>query len=67
LIVSELGGLKMDNLGILNLSNLSWDEAMELLELVNSDGWEVLAIKLLPEGVFAFIQERIIQWLDKRL
>jgi len=57
----------MDNLGILNLSNLSWDEAMELLELVNSDGWEVLAIKLLPEGVFAFIQERIIQWLDKRL
>ncbi len=57
----------MNNLGILNLSELSWDEAMELLELVNSDGWEVLAIKLLPEGVFAFIQERIVEWLDNRL
>jgi len=57
----------MNNLGILNLSELSWDEAMELLELVNSDGWEVLAIKLLPEGVFAFIQECIVEWLDNRL
>jgi len=58
---------KMNNLGILNLSELSWDEAMELLELVHSDGWEILAIKLLPEGVLAFVQERIVEWLDERL
>jgi len=57
----------MRNLGILNLSELSWDEAMELLELVISDGWEVIAIKLLPEGVLAFIQERIVEWLDERV
>ena len=57
----------MNNLGILNLSELNWDEAMELLELVCSDGWEVLAIKFLPEGVLAFIQERIVEWLDERV
>jgi hypothetical protein len=57
----------MDNIGLLNLSELSWDEAMELLELVLSDGWEVLAIKVLPEGVLAFVQERIVEWLDERL
>jgi len=57
----------MNNLGMLNLSELNWDEAMELLELVCSDGWEILAIKCLPEGVFAFIQERIIEWLDETL
>jgi len=57
----------MNNLGILNLSKLTWDEAMELLELVSSDGWEILAIKVLPEGVLAFIQERIVEWLDERL
>lgn len=57
----------MDNIGILNLSELIWDEAMELLELVLSDGWEILAIKVLPEGVIAFIQERIVEWLDEKL
>jgi len=57
----------MNNLGILNLSELSWDEAMELLEIVRLDGWEILAIKVLPEGVLAFIQERIVEWLDERL
>jgi len=57
----------MNNLGILNLSELRWDEAMELLELVHSDGWEILAIKFLPEGVLAFVQERIVEWLDERL
>ena len=57
----------MKNLGILNLSELSWDEAMELLEFVCSDGWEILAIKFLPEGVLAFIQERIVEWLDERI
>jgi hypothetical protein len=57
----------MDNIGILNLSELSWDEAIELLELVLSDGWEILAIKVLPEGVIAFIQERIVEWLDERV
>jgi len=57
----------MNNLGILNLSELRWDEAMELLELVQSDGWEILAIKVLPEGVLAFVEERIVEWLDERL
>ena len=57
----------MNNMGILNLSNLNWDEATELLELIRSDGWEILAIKVLPEGVLAFIQERIVEWLDERL
>mgnify|MGYP000433298247 FL=1 len=57
----------MNNLGILNLSELRWDDAIELLELVQSDGWEILAIKVLPEGVLAFVQERIVEWLDERL
>jgi len=57
----------MNNLGILNLSELSWDEAMELLELVHSDGWEILAIKVLPEGVLALVRERIVEWLDEKL
>jgi len=57
----------MNNLGVLNLSELRWDEAMELLELVHSDGWEVLAIKVFPEGVLAFIQERIVEWLNEKV
>jgi hypothetical protein len=57
----------MDNIGLLNLSNLEWDEAMELLQLLLSDGWEVLAIKALPDGVWALVQERIIEWLDEKI
>jgi len=57
----------MNNIGILNLSELNWDEATKLLELVLSDGWEILAIKLLPEGVFAFIEERIFEWLNEEI
>ena len=57
----------MDNIGLLNLSDLEWDEAMELLQLLLSDGWEVLAIKALPDGVWALVQERIIEWLDEKI
>jgi len=57
----------MNNIGMLNLSELNWDEAIKLLELVSSDGWEILAIKLIPEGVFAFIEERIFECVDKEI
>ena len=57
----------MKNVGLLNLSMLNWDEAEELLETVCADGWEVLAIKLTPEGAFALIQERIVEWLNERV
>ncbi|RJS82974.1 hypothetical protein CW706_06530 [Candidatus Bathyarchaeota archaeon] len=57
----------MNNIGVLNLSELTWDEAAKLLELVLSDGWEILAIKLTPEGVFAFVEERILEWLDEKI
>ena len=57
----------MNNIGMLNLSELNWDEAIKLLELVSSDGWEILAIKLIPEGVFAFIEERIFEWLNEEI
>jgi len=57
----------MDNIGLLNLSELEWDEAMELLQLILSDGWEVIAIKLLPDGVWALVQERIVEWLDEKV
>ncbi|RLI12724.1 hypothetical protein DRO35_02345 [Candidatus Bathyarchaeota archaeon] len=57
----------MNNIGVLNLSELTWDEATKLLELVLSDGWEILAIKLTPEGVFAFVEERILEWLDEKI
>jgi len=60
-------GIFMDNIGLLKLSDLTWEEAMSLLDLVISDGWEVLAIKVLPEGVYAFIQERIVEWLNNKL
>jgi hypothetical protein len=57
----------MDNIGLLNLTDLEWDEAMELLQLLLSDGWEVLAIKPLRDGVWALVQERIVEWLDEKI
>ena len=56
----------MHNIGLFNLSDLTWDEAISLLEMAISDGWEVLAIKVLPEGVYAFVQERIVEWLNSK-
>jgi|GEM_PF-3381457 len=54
----------MNNIGILNLSKLDWDDAMEMLDMLLVDGWEIMAIKLLPDGVWALVQERIIEWID---
>lgn len=31
-----------------------------------SDGWEIMAIKLLPDGVWALVKERIIEWIDNK-
>ncbi len=56
----------MKNIALVNLTELNWDEAMELLEQHLSDGWEVLTIKALPDGVWALVQERIVKWLDKK-
>jgi len=56
----------MKNIALVNLTELEWDEAMELLEQHLSDGWEVLAIKALPDGVWALVQERIVKWLDRK-
>lgn len=53
-------------MALINLAELEWDEAMELLEQHLNDGWEVLAIKVLPDGVWALVQERIVKWLDKK-
>jgi len=57
----------MDNIGLINLSELEWDEAMELLELLLSDGWEIMVIKALPDGIWALVQERILEWIDKKI
>jgi len=54
----------MNNIGILNLSKLDWDDAMEMLDMLLVGGWEIMAIKLLHDGVWALVQERIIEWID---
>ncbi|MBS7614285.1 hypothetical protein KEJ18_00885 [Candidatus Bathyarchaeota archaeon] len=56
----------MDNISILNLSKFEWDDAMKLLNMLLLDGWEIMAIKLLPDGVWALVQERIIEWIDNK-
>jgi len=62
-----LDGEKMDNIGILNLTDLEWDEAMELLEMLLNDGWEVMVIKALPDGIWALVQERILEWIEEKI
>ncbi len=63
LLVSE----EMNNIGIVNLSELVWNEAMGLLEMLLSDGWEIMAIKVLPDGVWVLVQERILEWIDEKI
>ena len=50
----------MNGLGILDLTTFSWKEAISLFSMMTGDGWEILAIKVYPEGVYAFVIERII-------
>jgi hypothetical protein len=57
----------MNNIGIVNLSELMWNEAMGLLEMMLSDGWEIMAIKALPDGVWALVQERILELIDEKI
>jgi len=57
----------MNNIGILNLTELEWDEAMELLEMLLNDGWEVMVIKALPDGIWALVQERILEWIKEKI
>jgi len=53
----------MKNLGLIDLSAYGWNEAMELLDLFASDGWEV-TVKVREGRVYAVVKEIIAEWLD---
>jgi len=56
----------MNGLGIINIGKGSWDEVEALLNMMESDGWEVLGLKVIPgEGVYLLVFERILEWLKK--
>ncbi len=40
---------------------------MGLLEILLSDGWEIIVIKALPDGVWALVQERILELIDEKI
>jgi len=52
----------MKNLGLLDLNRYTWEEAMDLLELFVSDGWDV-RIKVEEGKVYAVVKEIIAEWL----
>ena len=50
------------NLGLVDLSGYTWDEAMDLLSMFVNDGWEV-TIKV-QNGVYAVVKEVIAEFLE---
>jgi len=55
---------RLNGLGAINLSNCSWRDFDWLAEVLPSDGWEILAIKVYPEGVYMFIKQVIKEFLE---
>jgi len=54
----------LSGLGIFDLSKATWKDVEWWVSLLENDGWEILAIKCYPEGIFLFAKEVIIDFLD---
>ena len=55
----------MNNIGLVDLSKYTLKDARELLSWFVKDGWEILAIKQEPDGVWALVQERVLEWIER--
>jgi len=56
----------MDGLGIFDLSSSTWEEAKWWFSVLQNDGWEILAIKCYPDGVYLFAKEVITDFIESR-
>lgn len=55
----------LDYLGVLNLASYTWVDVDKMVEMMENDGWEILGVEVASDGVWFFVEERILEWIRK--